>query len=290
MSTMIKSIKAADLSNREMYGFLSSAVAPRPICFASTVDGEGNVNLSPFSFFNVFSSNPPILVFSPVRRGRDNTEKDTLQNLKEVNEVTISVVNYAMVEQMSLASTEYPKGVNEFGKAGFTEVKSEFVKPPRVGESPVAFECKVNDIIELGNEGGAGSLVIAEVIMVHINAAFLNEEGRLDTPKLDLVARMGENWYARANADSLFEIPKPVTSIGIGVDNLPENIRQSTVLTGNNLGRLGTLERLPNAAEIKNVTQQIAGLSTEEIHQEAKKIIEAGKPWEGLLLLMATAV
>jgi flavin reductase (DIM6/NTAB) family NADH-FMN oxidoreductase RutF len=284
---MTKSIKATDLSNREMYGYLSSAVAPRPICFASTVDAEGNVNLSPFSFFNVFSSNPPILVFSPVRRGRDNTEKDTLQNLREVKEVTISVVNYTMVEQMSLASTEYEKGVNEFIKAGFTPVESQLVKPPRVGESPVAFECKVNDIIELGNEGGAGSLVIAEVMMVHINDEFLNEKGRLDTLKLDLVARMGENWYARASGDALFEIPKPVSSIGIGVDNLPEHVRNSKILTGNNLGRLGTLERLPNEEEISGFTHQLTGLSIEEIHENAKQLIETDKAWEGLLLMVA---
>lgn len=284
---MTKSIKATHLSNREMYGFLSSAVAPRPICFASTVDAEGNVNLSPFSFFNVFSSNPPILVFSPVRRGRDNTEKDTLQNLREVKEVTINIVNYAMVEQMSLASTEYEKDVNEFVKSGFTQVKSQLVKPPRVGESPVAFECNVNDIIALGNEGGAGSLVIAEVVMVHINDKFLNEDGRLDTPKLDLVARMGENWYARANIGSLFEIPKPVSSIGIGVDNLPEYVRNSKVLTGNNLGRLGTLERLPNEEEIEESAHKTAGLSNEEIHQKVKQLIEDGKPWEGLLLMIA---
>lgn len=284
---MIKSIKATDLANQEMYGFLSSAVAPRPICFASTVDAEGNVNLSPFSFFNVFSSNPPILVFSPVRRVRDNTEKDTLQNLREVKEVTISVVNYAMVEQMSLASTAYQKGINEFTKAGFTEVKSVVVKPPRVGESPVAFECKVNDIIELGNEGGAGSLVIAEVLLIHMNDEFLNEKGRLDTPKLDLVARMGENWYARANANSLFEIPKPVSSIGIGIDSLPEYVRNSSVLTGNNLGRLGTLERLPVPNEINEFTHQSTGLSIEEVHQKAKQLIEENKSWEGLLLMMS---
>jgi flavin reductase (DIM6/NTAB) family NADH-FMN oxidoreductase RutF len=284
---MTKSIKATDLSNREMYGYLSSAVAPRPICFASTVDAEGNVNLSPFSFFNVFSSNPPILAFSPVRRGRDNTEKDTLQNLREVKQVTISVVNYTMVEQMSLASTEYEKGVNEFVKAGFTPVASQLVKPPRVGESPVAFECKVNDIIELGNEGGAGSLVIAEVVMVHINDEFLNEKGRLDTLRLDLVARMGENWYARASGDALFEIPKPVSSIGIGVDNLPEHVRNSKVLTGNNLGRLGTLERLPNEEEISGFTHQLTRLSIEEIHEHAKQLIETDKAWEGLLLMVA---
>lgn len=283
---MIKSFKAADLSNREMYSYLSSAVAPRPICFASTVDIKGNVNLSPFSFFNVFSSNPPILVFSSARRGRDNTEKDTLQNLREVKEVAINIVNFPMVEQMSLASTEYEKGVNEFVKAGFTQLESQLIKPPIVGESPVAFECKVNDIITLGNEGGAGSLVIAEVVMVHIKEDYLNENGRLDTLKLDLVARMGENWYSRANAEALFEIQKPVFSIGIGVDSLPEYVRNSSVLTGNNLGRLGTLERLPNAEEINDFTRS-ENLSKTEIHEKAKRLIEEGKAWEGLLLLMS---
>ena len=236
----------------QLMAYLQSAVAPRPIAFASTIDTEGNVNLSPFSFFNIFSSNPPMLVFSPARRVKDNTTKHTLENVLAVPEVVINIVNYAMVEQASLASAEYPKGVDEFVKSGFTALPSELVTPPRVAESPVAFECVVDRVIPLGEEGGAGNLVFARIVLVHIREEYLNAEGQLDTPKLDLVARMGASWYCRASGDALFEIPKPLMTSGIGVDALPDHARNSTILTGNNLGRLGNIEKLPSADLIQS--------------------------------------
>lgn len=232
----------------KMHSYLLGAVAPRPIAFASTIDKEGNVNLSPFSFFNCFGANPPILVFSPARRGRDNTTKHSYENVLEVPEVVINIVNYSMVQQASLASTEYPKGVNEFVKAGFTEVASTLIKPPRVGESPVAFECNVLQVIKTGEQGAAGNLVICEVVLVHIKEDVLDGEGKIDPFKLDAVARMGGDWYCRANGEALFKVPKPLEKIGIGVDQLPENIRNSKILTGNDLGMLANVERIPNGA------------------------------------------
>lgn len=234
----------------QLQGYLQSAVAPRPIALASTVDKDGQVNLSPFSFFNVFSANPPILVFSPARRGTNGTTKHTLENVLEVPEVVINIVNHSMVEQMSLSSTEYERGVDEFVKSGFTPFTSEVVKPPRVAEAPVSFECTVDQVIALGDGPGAGNLVLARIRRIHIKEQFLNEQGQLDTTKLDLVARMGANWYCRASGDALFEIPKPLMTKGIGVDQLPLSVRNSTVLTGNNLGRLGNMEQLPTEGEI----------------------------------------
>ena len=242
----IKSIDPNLISTPELHKILLSAVAPRPIALASTIDNDGNVNLSPFSFFNVFSSNPPIMIFSPARRGRDNTTKHTFENVKQQQEVVINIVNYAIVEQMSLSSTEYSEGVNEFEKAGFTQIPSEVIQPPRVGEAPISFECTVDKVIELGNDGGAGNLVISRVQRIHINDDYLNEKGDLDTQKLDLVARMGESWYCRANGDALFEIPKPIFNKGIGVDQLPTHVLKSTVLNGNHLGRLGNMESIPS--------------------------------------------
>lgn len=211
-------IDPKEISVPELHGHLLSAVAPRPIAFASTVDKEGNVNLSPFSFFNVFSANPPVMIFSPARRGRDNTTKHTLENVKEHAEVVVNVVSYDMVQQMSLSSTEYEKGVNEFEKAGFTEVKSDRVAPPRVKESPVSFECKVTEVKSLGEQGGAGQLVFCEVLLIHIADRVLGENGKIEPNKIDLVARMGGNWYSRAAGDAIFEVTKPLTTMGIGVD------------------------------------------------------------------------
>lgn len=247
----MKSINPKDISTGELHGYLLGAIAPRPIAFASTIDKEGNVNLSPFSFFNVFGSNPPVLIFSPARRVRDNTTKHSLENVKEVKEVVINMVNYSMVEQMSLASTEYDKGVNEFVKAGLTEVGSTLVKPPRVAESPVAFECKVLQILPVGEEGGAANLIICEVVMVHVKEDVLDQDGKISPFKLDSVARMGGDWYCRANGNALFEIPKPIRNKGIGVDTIPTEIRNSAVLTGNNLGRLGNVEKLPSGDDIE---------------------------------------
>lgn len=245
-------IDPKDIPVPQLHGHLLSAVAPRPIAFASTVDKDGKVNLSPFSFFNVFSANPPIMIFSPARRGRDNTTKHTLENVKEHPEVVVNIVSYDMVQQMSLSSTEYAKGVNEFEKAGFTEVKSEQVRPPRVKEAPVSFECKVIEVKSLGEQGGAGQLVICEVQLMHIADRVLDENGKIDPNKIDLVARMGGNWYSRAKGDAIFEVTKPLTTMGIGVDQIPDRIRTSTVLTGNHLGQLGNVEALPTEDQVKD--------------------------------------
>ena len=243
------SISPKDITVAQLQGYLQGAVSPRPIAFASTMDKNGKPNLSPFSFFNVFSANPPILIFSPARRVRGNTTKHTLQNAYETKQVVINVVNYDIVQQMSLSSTEYAEGVNEFVKSGLTHIPSELVKPYRVAESPVQFECKVNEIIELGQEGGAGNLIICEVVKIHINEAVLDENGNIDQYKIDLVSRMGGNWYSRSN-QGLFEVPKPISTLGIGVDNIPTFIKKSTVFDGNDLGMLGNIEALPSEEEI----------------------------------------
>ncbi|MBN7817831.1 flavin reductase family protein [Algoriphagus pacificus] len=259
----MKTFYPKDLAPVDFHALLQGSIAPRPIAFVSTVDLQGNVNLSPFSFFNLFSTNPPILIFSPSRRVRDNTTKHTLENVKEVPEVVIHVVGFNLVEQMSLASTEYDKGVNEFVKAGLTSVPSVSVKPPRVKESPIAFECKVNEVKPLGEVGGSGNLVICEVLVAHVSETVLDEFGKIDPYKLDAVARLGGNWYSRASGDSLFQIPKPLRTKGIGVDQMPEHVRNSTILTGNNLGRLGNVEQLPSEEEILD-------FSTSEVIQEMK--------------------
>lgn len=280
-----------------LHQYLLGTVAPRPIAFASTVDSAGNVNLSPFSFFNVFSANPPILVFSPARRGRDNTTKHTLDNVLEVPEVCISVVNHSMVEQMSLASTEYDRGVNEFVKSGLTAVPSELVKPPRVGESPASFECRVIEVKRLGDQGGAGVLVICEVVMAHISDDVLSD-GKVDPYKLDAVARMGGNYYSRAQGDSIFEIAKPITNKGMGVDQIPKSIRNSKVLTGNHLGKLGNVEQVPGEHEVDafakepEVSAILEYMDYEpdevqtELHKLAAQHLDAGDPisaWKVLL-------
>jgi flavin reductase (DIM6/NTAB) family NADH-FMN oxidoreductase RutF len=283
-------IEPQNISQAALHGYLLSAVAPRPICFASTIDRKGRVNLSPFSYFNVFSSNPPIMIFSPALRGRDGSTKDSLDNVKEVPEVTINMVNHAIVEQMSLASTEYEKGVNEFIKSGLTAIDSEKVQPPRVGESPVSFECRVNDIVPLGDEGGAGNLIICQMLLMHIKDDVLKANGRIDTQRLDLVARMGENWYCRAQPEALFEIPKPLKSRGIGVDQLPAHVQNSEILSGNDLGRLGNMETLPTSEEIAQLQEnpELSGVLTaslEKRHQLAKTWLGEGKTREALALL-----
>ena len=295
---MTKSIDPKEISQAQLHSYLLSAVAPRPIALASTVDENGNVNLSPFSFFNVFSSNPPILIFSPARRGRNNTTKHTYENILKVKEVVINIVNYPIVEQMSLSSTEYEQGINEFKKAGFTPIKSTKIQPPRVNEAPVAFECVVDDVIELGTSPGAGNLIIARVVQLHIQKEYLDQDGNLDTIKLDLVARMGGNWYTRAIKKSLFEIPKPIRTKGIGVDQLPKSIRESTILTGNNLGRLGNVESLPKASDLLRIKesleiQKILIQFKDEpkelevaIHTLAKEYLEKGDTEKAISLLI----
>lgn len=246
------SISPEEVSTPVLQRYMQAAVVPRPIAFASSVDGDGNVNLSPFSFFNMFGSNPPVLVFSPSRRVRDKTTKHTLQNVLEIKEVVINIVNYAIVQQASLASTEFPKGINEFHKSGLTAVPSVRVSPPRVGESPVSFECLIRDIIPVGDGGGAGNLVVCEVVLMHIHEEILNGEQLIDPFKLDAVARMGDNWYCRVGKEVMFQVPKPLRQIGIGVDQIPEDIRNSRILTGNDLGMLGNVERLPDPESIKH--------------------------------------
>lgn len=290
MSVTTTTIPFEHLTTPEVHAFLLSAVAPRPIAFASTVDGAGQVNLSPFSFFNAFGSNPPLVIFSPARRVRDNTTKDTLDNVREVAEVVINIVNYPMVQQMSLASTEYPKGVNEFVKAGFTQVPSERVAPPRVGEAPVAMECVVEQIIETGQEGGAANLIIARVLLMHIRNEYLDDSGQIDTRKLDLVARMGGNWYCRAHGDALFEVPKPTRELGMGIDQLPYSIRNSPILSGNDLGLLGNLPSLPSEEEVRSFTKGRREESEEVLHRKAQQLLQAGKVREALLLLLAADI
>ena len=282
-------IDPKEVSVAKLHSYLLTAVAPRPIAFASTIDEEGRPNLSPFSFFNVFSANPPILIFSPARRVRNNTTKHTLENAMATKEVVVNIVNYDMVHQMSLARTEYPDGVNEFEKAGFTMEPSEIVKPFRVKESPVQFECKVNEIVHLGEEGGAGNLIICEVLKMHIRSEFLNEDQTLNQEKLDLVARAGGSYYSRAR-DGFFEIPKPLSTLGIGVDALPDEVRDSSVLTGNNLGMLGNVESLPSAEDVDKFSRQhpdFMGLDSIKKHTFAKAFLEEKdiqSAWKVLLM------
>lgn len=289
-------IHLPEIKPAEKQYYLQHIVAPRPICFASTINKKGDVNLSPFSFFNLFSSNPPIVVFSPARRVRDNSIKHTLENVLEVPEVVINMVDYDMVQQQSLASCEYPAGTNEFIKAGFTEEKAQFVSPPMVKESKAKLECKVTEIKALGKEGGAGNLVICEVIAMHIADELLDENKKLDQRKIHQVARLGGNWYCKVDERNLFEVEKPNTQLGIGVDALPENIRLSTILTGNDLGQLANVHAFPDPdpgfddEHVKHIVQYYS-LNPEEmekeLHLHARKLLAEGKvdkAWQVLLL------
>ena len=271
----------SELPIPKIHQLLLGSIGPRPICFASTIDKQGNRYLAPFSFFNVFSANPPILVFSPARSGRTGETKHTHDNVKEVAEVVINVVTYDMVQQMSLASSPYPKGVDEFIKTGFTPLESELVKPYRVKESPVQLECTVENVIELGQSGGAGNLIICKVVKIHIDENMMNEAGQIDQTKIDLVARMGGDWYCRANGDAIFELQKPLTTCGIGVDILPENVRLNDVFTGNDLGILGNIESIPSLDE-----QNAASLKYGQVDlHKAQKMIRNGEAIEALAWL-----
>ncbi len=288
-------IVPSEIKTAQLHAYLLGSIAPRPICFASTIDEDGNANLSPFSFFNVFGSKPPILIFSPARRVRDNSIKHTLENAMSIKEVVINLVNYDIVQQMSLASCEYPKGTSEFEKAGLTPIASDMVKPFRVKESPVQLECKVNQVIETGHEGGAGNLIICEVVCMHINENVLDEDGKINPHKIDLVARMGGDYYCRASGNSVFEVPKPNIKLGVGIDALPENIRFSSVLTGNHLGILGNCTEIPVVSEVlydDRLTQIIKEYGEDEkaknmaLHLYAKDLIDSGevdKAWQVLL-------
>ncbi|MBL0357821.1 MAG: flavin reductase family protein [Chitinophagaceae bacterium] len=286
-----------DLTPFQKQSFLQHAIAPRPVCFASTIDKEGKVNISPFSFFNLFSSNPPIVIFSPARRVRDNTTKHTLENLMDVPEVVINICDYNMVQQVSLASCEYPKGTDEFVKAGFTKEPSQLVKPPRVKESPVQMECKVIEVKPLGTEGGAGNLVIAEVLLMHISDSVLNEDKTMiDQTKLHHIARLGGDWYCKVDSSNLFKVEKPNIKLGIGVDALPASIQNSNILTGNNLGQLGNVHEMPfvdpayHDDKLKNIIQYYSINPDEmerELHIYAKELLEAGKINEAWQVLLA---
>lgn len=278
----------------QLFGYLTGTVGPRPIAFASTINKDGAVNLAPFSFFNVFSANPPILVFSPSRSGRDNSTKNTLDNVLEVPETVVNIVNYDIVQQMSLASTAYAKDVNEFTKSGLTELASETIRPPRVAESPIQLECKVTEVKPLGDQGGAGNLVICEILKIHIKEEVLDDQGAIDPIQLDQVARMGANWYTRANK-GLFEIPKPVAQKGIGVDQIPEAIRTNIIFNGNDLGKLGNVERLPTATEIEDFKQIHPELSiavkqedTQVILQKAKELLTENLVMDAWKTLLTT--
>ena len=279
---MITSIDAKSTKSKDLYRYLSDAITPRPIAFVSSVDKEGNKNLSPFSFFNVFSIDPPVLVFSPVKRTRDNTNKDTLENVKEINECVISLVTEEIAQQVSLASCEFDSSINEFNKAGLTEVKSECISPPRVMESPINFECKVTQIIALGSNGGAGNLVICEVLKIHIDNRVLENDQTINPFKLNIVSRYGKNWYGKTTHDSLYEIAKPISKTGIGIDQLPNSIKESTILTGSDLAILASIEKIP---EKKDFTLRDEN-NTAEKHILAKAFLEKNeteKAWQILL-------
>ncbi len=274
-------IDPKEIEVSKLHHYLLGAIGPRPIAFASTISQDGIPNLSPFSFFNVFSANPPIMIFSPARSGRTGATKNTLDNVREVKEVVINVVNYDIVQQMSLSSSPYEAGINEFVKSGLTPVPSENIKPFRVKESPVQFECKVNEIVELGQNGGAGNLVICEVVKIHISENILDESGMIDQHKIDLVSRMGGSWYCRANENSMFEIEKPIISVGIGVDAIPEDFRNSTVFSGNDLGLLGSIESLPTEQEVNDYNPPEG-----ETHEVIKNLLAEGEimnAWKTLL-------
>jgi flavin reductase (DIM6/NTAB) family NADH-FMN oxidoreductase RutF len=282
-------IDTAESSPAQLQNYMQYAIAPRPICFATTIDLQGNINLSPYSFFNMFSTNPPVCVFSPARRVRDNTTKHTLQNILEVKECVINMVNYEMVQQTSLASTEYAKGINEFEKAGLTMLPSQLIRPPRVAEAPVQMECIVTQVIPLGEQAGAGNLVLAEVKLIHIQEDILDSEGKIDQAKIDLVARLGGDWYCRVTPDNLFKVAKPLTTLGIGVDALPFDVRNSMELTGNELGMLGNVEQMPSLDEIDqqrshpavkevlDATIGDASTRTRELHGLAKQFLKQGE-------------
>lgn len=265
-----------------IHKYILGAVSPRPIAFASTINNNGDVNLSPFSFFNAFSANPPILIFSPSRRIRGNTIKHTLENILEIKEVVINIVTAKMAQQVSLSSCDFDKGVNEFEKAGFTAVKSEIVKPFCVKESPVKFECKVNDIVSLGEEGGSGNLVICEILRIHIDEKILDENKNIDPLKLNSLSRLGGNWYGKTTKNSLFQLEKPIGKIGIGIDQLPDDIKNSNILTGNELAILASYESIPKKTNKINEKKK----SSEEKHSVAKQLIQEGKLEEAWQILL----
>lgn len=294
----MQSFNPSDIPVSKLHGMMLGVIGPRPIAFASTIDENGHPNLAPFSFFNMFSANPPILIFSPARSGLDNSTKHTYENVKVHKEVVVNIVNFSMVQQTSLASTAYPRGVNEFEKAGFTMLASDIVKPFRVKESPAQFECVVKDVVELGTEGGAGNLVICEVVKVHVRADLLDENLHVNQEKIDLVGRMGGAYYCRATGDALFQVAKPILKTGIGVDNIPFDIKNSSILSGNDLGQLGNVEALPNETDVNEyrltelsqyfVDHEDDPNTLEKVlHEKAKELISGGKIKEAWMTLLS---
>ncbi|MCC6720737.1 MAG: flavin reductase family protein [Bacteroidia bacterium] len=277
-------INPAEQTIPQLQRYLQGAVAPRPIALASTIDKNGTRNLAPFSFYNIFSSNPPILVFSPARSGRTAIQKHTYNNIKETSQVVINAVNYEMLHQMNLSSSEFEADVDEFEKSGFTPLKSQLVKPYRVKESPIQFECEVKQIVELGKKGGAGNLIICEIKLMHISLRVLGENNEIDQTKIDLIARMGGNWYCRTNPQSMFEVAKPISSIGIGVDALPDKIKNNKLLSGNQLGLLGSIDKLPDFDEIDSIKKTFINESNKE--NIANKLLEQGEIKKALCVLM----
>ncbi|HAH59857.1 MAG: flavin reductase family protein [Lentimicrobium sp.] len=293
---MYKTFDATEIAPNAIHRLIVGAIAPRPIAFASTVNAMGQPNLAPFSFFNAFGVNPTTIIFSPARRGRDNTTKHTFENIKEVPEVVINAVTYSMVEQVSLASAEFPQGISEFEKAGFTPLASDKVKPFRVKESPVQWECKVRQVIETGTGGGAANLIICEVVMVHVRADILTDDGNINTSKIDLVGRMGTDYYVRAHGEALFEVEKPYHKPAIGIDALPFSLKNSPLLTGNELGRLGSVEAMPSPGELAEA-RSISGVhsilnhsvltreaKTEKLHQMVREALQQGNKRHALIL------
>ena len=287
-----------EISVQRLHQLLLGSIGPRPIAFASTMNAAGQANLAPFSFFNVFSANPPVLIFSPARSGRTNETKDTYKNVKELPEVVINVVNFDIVHQMSLASSPYSPGISEFEKSGLTPIASETIQPFRVAEAPVQFECRVNEVKELGHEGGAGNLIICEVLRMHVREDLIDEKGLIDQHKIDLVSRMGGDWYVRADETSMFEIKKPITTCGIGFDVLPNDIRNSRILSGNDLGQLAGIEELPNETDVNEyklieLSELFVSLENDaveleaQLHQKAKALLSENKLEEAWLTLLA---
>jgi flavin reductase (DIM6/NTAB) family NADH-FMN oxidoreductase RutF len=296
----MRTINPKGVKTSQLHQYLLHAIAPRPIAFVSTIDAEGHPNLSPFSFFNVFSANPPIVIFSPARSGRTGATKDTFDNVQVVPECVINIVSYNLVQQASLTSTEYPKGVNEFKKAGLTEIPGVSVRVPRVKESPVQMECVVREVIELGKEGGAGNLVISEILLIHIDESIIDPStDMIDQQKIDLVGRLGGDWYTRITSQSMFKVAKPITTLGIGIDQLPENIRFSRILTGNHLGQLGNVEKLPDATTVRqykdsgaiNEAFELYGRNLqqldEHLHHIAARLLEDGRVDEAWKVLLS---
>lgn len=278
-------IKTIDITNGEtdgLYKYLSSAITPRPIALVSTIDKNGNKNLAPFSFFNIFSVNPPVLIFSPVKSARFGNNKDTLENVKQIRECVIGLVNENIAQQVSLASCSFDKDINEFEKAGLIEVKSDLVKPSRISESPINFECKVNDIITLGDEGGAGNLVLAQILKIHIDKSILDVNEDIDPFKLNIVSRYGGDWYGKTTKDSLYKIAKPISKVGMGVDRLPNSIKNSSILSGSDLAILASIEEMP----IRNDLQSNTNRNLEEKHILAKQFLKEGNALEAWKILL----